>query len=182
MSYSITPDAEESLSSQVDPVKLEQLMRAKTAEQNMLLAVAAGFLASVGAAILWAAITYATSYQIGFMAIGVGFVVGYAVKALGKGMTPVFGVVGAVFALFGCLFGNFLTAFVALSQLEDSSSALVLSTFVTSPGLIVDVMKETFSPIDLLFYAIAVYEGFKLSFGGPSEEELAEIQKRPETV
>ena len=182
MSYSITPESEENSYSQVDAARLEQLMRAKQAEQNIVLAVAAGLLASTAAAVVWAAVTYATGYQIGFMAIGVGFAVGYAVKALGKGMTPVFGVIGAVFALFGCVFGNSLTAVIALSQLEDSSVGVVLSAFLTTPALIIEIMTETFSPIDLLFYAIVVYEGFKLSFGGPSEEELAEIQKRPDTA
>ena len=128
-------------------------------------------------AVIWAAITYTTGYQIGFMAIGVGFLVGYAIKFLGKGMTSTFGIVGAAFALFGCLFGNLLTSMIALSQLEDSSFGLVLSAFLTSPGLVIDVMKETFSPMDLLFYAIAVYEGFKLSFSGLTEEELASVQK-----
>lgn len=177
MSYSITPEPEESGAAQVDSAKLEQLMRAKQAEQSLPLALLAGFAAAAVAAVIWAAVSYATGYQIGFMAIGVGFLVGYAVKYLGKGMTSTYGVVGAFFALFGCLFGNLLTAFIALSQLEDSSIGIVLSAFLTSPGLVVEVMKETFSPIDLLFYAIAVYEGFKLSFGGLSEEELASVQK-----
>ena len=179
MSYSITPESAEGATPETDPVKLEQLMRAKREEQSLTLAIFGGLLASVVAAIIWAAITYATSYQIGFMAIGVGVLVGYAVNYFGKGMTVTFGVVGAAFALFGCLFGNLLTDFIVLSQQEDSSIGLVLGAYLSSPVIIVEIMKETFSPIDLLFYAIAIFQGFKLSYGHLTEEELASIQKHP---
>jgi hypothetical protein len=33
-------------------------------------------------------------------------------------------------------------------------------------------MATTFSPMDLLFYGIAVYEGFKLSFRKITHEEI----------
>ncbi len=181
MSYSITPESEEVAASNIDAAKLEQLMLAKQAEQSLPLALLAGLAAAIVSSVIWAAITYKTGYQIGFMAVGVGFLVGYGVKYLGKGMTSTFGIIGAAFALFGCLFGNLLTALVALSQIEGSSFGLVLSAFLTSPGLVIDIMVETFSPIDLLFYAIAVYEGYKLSFSGLTEEELASVQ-RPESL
>jgi len=61
--------------------------------------------AGIGAA-LWALITVATNYQIGFMALGVGFLVGHSVRAFGKGVDTGFGVLGAVLALAGCLAGK----------------------------------------------------------------------------
>lgn len=33
-------------------------------------------------------------------------------------------------------------------------------------------MQETFSPMDLLFYAIAIYEGYRLSFREFSDKDL----------
>lgn len=176
MSYSITPESAEGETPQIDPTKLDQLMRAKREEQSLTLAILGGLLASVAAAAIWAAITYTTSFQIGFMAIGVGFLVGYAVKFFGNGMTSTFGIVGAAFALFGCLFGNLLASLIGLSQVEDSSVGLVIWAVLTSPGIVPAIMKETFSPIDLLFYAIAIYQGYKLSFGGLTQEEMASIQ------
>lgn len=179
--FSITPESEESanLTAGIDPIKYEQLMRDLKSKQNLPFAVVGGLLASIIAAIIWAVVTYVTNFQIGFMAIGVGFVVGYAVKLFGKGITPVFGVVGAFFALFGCLLGNLLMTVIAASQLEDSSASLVLTTLMTSPSIIIEIMKETFSPIDLLFYAIAVYEGYRFSIRQVTEEELDSVMKRP---
>ena len=40
-------------------------------------------------------------------------------------------------------------------------------------------MKVMFSPIDLLFYAVGVYEGYKFSFRQLTEEEIASVQQPP---
>ena len=179
--FSIAPQSEEKAQNQAnyDPLKYEQFMRDIRQNQNLPLAVIGGFAASVIAAVLWALITYLTNFQIGFMAIGVGIVVGYAVKVLGKGITTPFGIVGAIFALIGCLLGNLLTAVIAGSMEEGSSFSYVLSALMSSPGIILEVYKATFSPIDLLFYAIAIYEGFKISFRQITEEEMTYLQKTP---
>jgi hypothetical protein len=125
----------------------------------------AGFLTAGVCAILWAIITKATSYQIGWMAIGVGFLVGIAVRLAGKGRNPVFGIVGALMALLGCLAGNFLSVLIfGAEELQGSITFLeLLQFFIANPAEIVSLMKETFQSMDLFFYAIAMYEGYRFS-------------------
>lgn len=178
MSYSITPEPPQTTAPEVDQEKVQNLLNKRYAEQNLGTAILAGLLSSVVAAFLWALVTYATGYQIGFMAIGVGVLVGYAVRYFGNGVTNRFGLAGAAFSLFGCLLGNLLASFIALSQIEESSIFLVLSAFVSSPGMVIEIMKETFSPIDLLFYGLAIYEGYKLSFRGLADEEIAGVHNQ----
>ncbi len=60
-------------------------------------------------ACLWAVITVATEYQIGYMALAVGLVVGFTVRYAGIGIDKIFGIIGAAGALFGCISGNFLS-------------------------------------------------------------------------
>lgn len=163
----------------IDPTKLEQTMRHLQAEQNLFMGVAGGFVAAIVAAVLWGVITYVTGYQIGFMAIGVGILVGLGVRYLGKGLTPTYGVIGAIFALFGCVLGNIMASVIAASQVEGSSFGFVLSAIASSPGLISEILVETFSPIDLLFYAIAVYQAYSFSIRTLSDEDLAAVQKSP---
>lgn len=163
----------------IDPTKYEQFMREVKSRQNLPMAIFGGFIASIIAAVLWATITYATNYKIGFAAIGVGFLVGYAVRFLGKGISPIFGVVGAFFALFGCLFGDLLTTMIAAARIEEVPVSMILNAFITAPGIVLDIFKETFSPIDLLFYAIAVYEGYKVSLRQIGDDELAALRKTP---
>jgi hypothetical protein len=181
MSYSIVPESEDSGANNVeyDPVKFEQLMNDIKSKQNLPMAIVGGLAASIVAATIWALITYATGYQIGFMAIGVGILVGFAVNFFGKGVTTSFGIVGALFALLGCIFGNLLTAVIAAYSLEGVSFLQIVMTFLTSPGIALEIMKETFSPIDLLFYGIAVYEGYRFSFRRISEEEMADLRQTP---
>ena len=95
------------------------------------------------------------------MAVGIGFLVGIAIRTVGKGIDPVFGYVGAGLSLLGCLLGNYLTIawFVATDQgiaLFDLLSALSLTD-------VIDLMGATFDPMDLLFYGIAVYFGYRYS-------------------
>ena len=129
----------------------------KTENQNFLFGILAGVVAAVIGAVIWAVITVTTNYQIGWMAVGVGFLVGYAIKIFGKGVDPVFGISGAVIALLGCVAGNLLTVVIIGSNQEQVGVLTVLTRL--TPGIVVDLLKETFQPMDLLFYGIAVYEG-----------------------
>lgn len=129
-------------------------------QQNLLIAFIAGSVAMLVSAIIWAVVTTVTGYQIGWMAIGVGFLVGLAVR-LGKGVDNIYRYLGAGLALIGCLLGNFFTIVGFISQEEEVNafSVLGLIDYANIPSL----MMTTASPIDLLFYAIAIYQGYKIS-------------------
>lgn len=131
---------------------------------NTPLAVVAGLLAALVGAAAWAAITVATNFQIGFMAIGVGLLCGFAVAKFGKGAGPVFGAIGAGTALFGCVLGNLWTAFGVMADIESTTFLNVLTSFDYSETF--QILSTTFDPIDVLFYGLAVWEGFKLGGSG----------------
>jgi len=156
----------------VNENKLNAYIEKLKLEQNLPMALMAGLGASLIGALLWATITVVTEYQIGYMAIAVGFMVGYAVRYLGKGLDQIYGIIGAVFALLGCLMGNFfsIVGFAAnelgLGYLEALNSIDL--------GVIPEIMGDTFSPIDILFYGIAIYEGYKFAFRPITEEEILE--------
>jgi hypothetical protein len=154
----------------LDPVQAAYLQQQLESDQNLGMALGAGALASLVGAAAWAGITVITGGQIGFMAIGVGFLVGYAVRIAGKGLTAVFGVVGAGFALVGCALGNLfaVTALVA----QNEGVAFLEAVGQLNPEFIQDLMVAFFSPMDLLFYAIAIYEGYRLSFREVTAEDI----------
>lgn len=155
---------------EIDPAQLASLGRRLTSEQNFPRAVAAGSAAALVGAAVWAAVTFVTGYQIGFMALGVGVVVGFAVREAGQGFTSRFGVLGAALSLAGCVLGNLLavTALVAQEVGVPFSSALGRLT----PDVAQSLMAASFSPIDLVFYGIALYEGYRLAFRQVTNEEL----------
>lgn len=126
-------------------------------------AIGAGIGGAVIGAALWAIVTVTTHYQIGFMAVGVGLLVGWGVQRTGRSGAPVLGVIGALLALIGCVLGNLMSAAGFAAQSGDATFGGVLATVLTSPDVAVAVLSATFHPMDLLFYAIAVYEGYKFA-------------------
>jgi hypothetical protein len=123
--------------------------------------------AAVGAGV-WAVVTVVTGYQIGWMAVAVGFLVGWAVRLAGKGTSTAFGVLGAALALGGCLVGNLLTGSVVASRELGVPITEVLVRMTPTFG--VDLMAAMFSPIDLLFYGLAIYQGYRFSIAGAPAE------------
>jgi hypothetical protein len=128
---------------------------------NFVGALLVGAVAAAAGGVIWAAITVATKMQIGLVAIGIGLLVGFAVRAVGKSSRPAFGVIGAVFALLGCVLGNLLSACAFIAMQGGVSPTEMALKVLSSPQTATMVLEETFDAMDLLFYAIAAYEGFK---------------------
>jgi len=147
-----------------DHLQLQMQLQQLRDNQNLGMGVVGGVLGALVGSVLWALVTYATDWQIGFMAIGVGFLVGWGVSKLGQGVDKSFGYVGAVLSLLGCLFGNYLTACVHIASFGDAGIFEVLGG-ISWDGFIY-IMIETFHPMDVLFYSLAVYYGYKYSFRG----------------
>jgi antitoxin component YwqK of YwqJK toxin-antitoxin module len=139
-------------------------------QQDFVYAISGGLLVAFLSAIIWAVFTVATNIQIGFMAIGVGFLVGYAVRFFGLGIDLKFGYLGAGLALLGCLAGNLFSQ-VGFIAREESLGYFETLTYLT-PGLILNIMIESFNPMDILFYGLAIFEGYKFSFRNISSADL----------
>lgn len=131
-------------------------------EQNLVNGILYGLFAALAGAAIWAGVTIATEYQIGWLAVGIGFLVGIAVRAGGKGIDQVYGVVGAALSLLGCALGNLLTIAWFMSQEFGVPVSEVLSGM--DPAMAIEMMSATFEVTDLLFYGLAVYFGYRYAF------------------
>ncbi len=158
----------------------EEYMNHLRKDQNIGMAVLAGFGASILGGILWAVVTVASGWQIGFMAVGVGLLVGFAVRFLGKGVDIPFGIIGAVFSLLGCVFGNFLTIYGMTAQTYNVGYFEVLSLIEVSA--VIDGFIANIGPMDLLFYGLAIYEGYRFATISPTDEDLLEYAAQRENV
>ena len=166
----VTVERGSQAATQVDPAQVNFALDQLRSQQNLIAGSLAGLAASLVGAGLWAVVTVVTGYQIGWMAVGVGFAVGLAMRIAGKGIDNVFGIVGAALAFFGCAVGNLFTVCAMVAKQESMALMDVLSQLDLS--LIRELMVATFSPMDLLFYGIAIYEGYKLSFRQLSQQDL----------
>ena len=158
---------------EIDQMKLQMFMQQVKENQNLGMALLMGCGAAIVGAVVWALVTAVSGWQIGFMAIGVGFLVGYAVRISGKGMDMSFGIVGAALSLFGCALGNLLTICISIAEQESMGFFEILGQVDFT--IASELMVETFNPMDVLFYGIAIYYGYKYSIYQISDEEIASL-------
>ena len=152
---------ETSASAQGDGIPGLSIEQAR-AQQNFPLAVIAGIAAALIGAALWAAVTVTTEYKLGLMALAVGYMAGQAIRLAGHGMDPKFGYLGAACGFLGCAAGDMMSNVVFFAHAKSLSFAQTLN--VLTPDLLMALAKAAFDPMDLLFLAIGVYEGYKFAF------------------
>ena len=90
------------------------------AEENLSKGVLYAVAACIVGAVAWGLISVSTGRQIGFMPIAIGFMVGFAMRK-GKGIRPIFGIIGAALSLISCVPGDFFSIIGYISQDYDMS-------------------------------------------------------------
>lgn len=145
-------------------------------EKKLLLGGLAGVAAALVGAITWAVVTVTTKYQIGLVAIGIGALVGLAVRMANGGKA--FGILGAFLALFGCVLGNYFSLIAFASAQQHVGFFTMLDN--ADPAKVVTIMWDDFLSASILFYAIAVYEGYRFSIVRP-KPALAKPTTQTET-
>lgn len=129
-------------------------------ESNLLMGLIGGAVAMLVSAIAWGALTYFTNYQIGYAAVGVGFLVGLAVKYFGRGKTMIYGISSALLALLGTMLGNLIFYSGVIAKEEAVPFLTVFFYFLTAPTDLVGLFAAAFNFMDILFYGLAAYVGF----------------------
>lgn len=134
-------------------------------QSNIIMGLIGGAVAALVGAGVWATIAYLTGYEIGWIAIGVGALVGIAVRVMGKGDTPAFGVLAALLALAGCVLGRLMAIWLVFANEYDLPLGQVIENIS-----VIDALKRTASPIDAVFLIIALVVGYQVAV---SREEPA---------
>ncbi len=144
-------------------------------EQKLIPGILSSLIVGVLGAILWGTITVSTEFQIGYMAVAIGAAVGITLRKFGNGIDKVFGIWGAAISLFSVLLGNFLSiiGFLANSVEFGYLETLIRFDYTFLP----EIMSETFSVMDVFFYGIAVYEGYRFSFRVVTEKDISDLKE-----
>ena len=121
-------------------------------------------------AIAWGAITAATHFQIGYMAVGVGFLAGYGMRMLGGGRDHADGLIAGIVAFLGCALGNLLTVVIDFAPHDAAHRSVAELTLLLllNPKLAWLMLSENFSIMDVVFYALAVYAGYRTALKPPA--------------
>ncbi|MGW2957184.1 hypothetical protein ACWDGI_01680 [Streptomyces sp. NPDC001220] len=123
---------------------------------NVALGVIGAVVAAVAAAALYGMVIGLTKHEIGWAAVGVGFVIGLAAGRLG-GRNPLLAVVSTLLALGSVYLGQLVgEAMIGADQLDMSFSEVFFQHF----GAVQDAWKEEADPLTFLFFAIAGWAAF----------------------
>lgn len=141
-------------------------------EENLPKGVLCGVAACLIGAVAWGLVSVSTGYQVGYMAIAVGFLVGFAMR-LGKGVRPIFGIIGAALALLSCILGDYFSiiGYVAKEYELSYVGAFNGMSMADVASLLIDNLVS----MTVVFYGIAVYEGYKLSFRADKQPKGGQI-------
>lgn len=125
---------------------------------GLLLAIIFGL---IGAGI-WALVAKTTGYNVGYIAILVGFLVSQGFVIAGRGHQMIWGVVAAAVAIVSMLVGKVLTIVLVLS----SEYGMTITEVITALDfeLTKEILIETFQVYDLVFYVLAITTAFKRSY------------------
>jgi hypothetical protein len=148
---------------EIDPRLLELL-----SEQNFDAGLLVGITAALIGAIIWTIGAAITEHQLGWMAMGVGLLVGLSIRFFGKGIERIFGILGAILSFLGSLLGNFLVIVILVSYSED----VFILDLLTSSGFssLFSIMFNTLEWFDFLFYGIAILAGYFLAIKRTRDE------------
>lgn len=132
-------------------------------KRGFRIAAAGGLLAAGVGALAWAAIVSAANVPVPWMVLGMGLLVGGAVRVIGRGSDRSFGVLGAGLSLFSCLLGTCLGNCVIIARDVELSMISVLTQI--NAVTLARLTAATFHPLDLLLYGLTLYLAYRLSFG-----------------
>jgi hypothetical protein len=123
-------------------------------------AIVLGILSGLAGAAVWVAFGAATKHEIGFVAVGVGILVGWSmarVRAAWSGLP----FVAAAIALVAVLLGDVVLDVYLQADYEQIGFGEALGTTLTTPSLARELFSAYFSPIDALFWVIATTSAYR---------------------
>lgn len=126
------------------------------AQGNLAFGLVAAVVAALVTAGVYGGIVGATKYEIGYAAVGVGFLIGFVAGKVG-GANPLLPVVSAVLSLGAVYLGQLIgIAMIGADELGVSATTLFTEQF----DVLMEGWKETADPMTFLFLAIGAFAAF----------------------
>ena len=122
--------------------------------------VVLGVVAALAGSAVWVAFGAATKHEIGFVAVGVGALVGWSMARV-RAASGVLPFVAGGIALVAVLVGDFVLDVYLQAAGEDLGFGDALSTTLANPDLARAIFQAYFSPIDLIFWLIATRAAYQ---------------------
>jgi hypothetical protein len=147
---------------------------------TVLTALGAGLVAAVVGGVIWGLIVRWTEYEVGFVAWGIGFIVGTAVVFGARNLRGLpYQLIAVILALLGIAIGKYL-GFVWVGQDELGKLGIELPVFSRDTfDLWWDARRDVWSWWDLLWVGLAVVTAFRIPQHEHEPEPALEPQEQP---
>ena len=144
---------------------IEQGLQAETENPNLILAVLAGLAAAIVSTLVWYGVVIITNLQLGFIAVGVGWLVAMAVIfGSGRKRGPALQAISVTITLVALAMSEYLIVRYSLSEYlaeQGFSRVPLLLPLGAMIELVVASIGENL--FTLIFWAIALWAAFTLS-------------------
>ncbi len=150
----------------------EEVLQNYRFQQNMYAGTLAATIAGLAGALIWALITVNTGFQIGYMAVGIGVMVGFGMRLLGKGVDRIYGIAGGIIALLSCVLGNTLSIYASVAHEMEIGYQLAFG--ILDYSQVPKALVNTFHFVDIIFYGLAIVTGYQLSFRHLSKKDFTQ--------
>ena len=157
---------------EIDPAKYQHYIDLRRTRQHLPLAVAAGVIGALLGAVAWLGLTAFTSLQVGWMATGIGVIVGGMIRLAGQGYDRQFGLAAVLLSLAGSALGMLLAGCWLLAM-ESEGAAFADLVVALTPGLITQIYHVMLTPVNLAYCGGAIVSAYWLSIRRMKREELA---------
>ena len=127
---------------------------------NWLLGFLAGLVAAGIGAGAWMAVAVMLHAHVGYVAVAVGALVGLAIRVAGNGRSALFGMMGAVLTLAGCVVGEVLA--VVQEAVTPEHDFYNLLTTLDLVGTVSTIFAKM-DPVMYVIYGVGIFAGYKLS-------------------
>ncbi|MFM9594880.1 hypothetical protein ACKI1J_30025 [Streptomyces scabiei] len=123
---------------------------------SLVMGLVAAVVTALVTAGVYGAIVGATEYEIGYAAVGVGFLIGFVAGRIG-GAGPVLPVVSALLSVGAVYLGQLIgIAMIGADELDVSATSLFVDHF----DVLTDGWSETADPMTFLFLGIGAFAAF----------------------
>lgn len=173
----VSKGMEEEEATQFVEVAHAQILEAAQNEQltlhSLVLAIAGGGIAAILGGVLWGWIAFGTGYEIGYVALGIGFICGFAVVLLSKGKKGVpFQIIALLTSILGIAVGKYTTFFFFFKEFVEKEYGLNAASHLTMfSGDTIQVFVESIqtgsglSWLDITWIALAAISAWKIPQG-----------------
>lgn len=135
---------------------------------GMIKSLIAGSIGGAIGAVIWAAIVYFAHAEVGYVAWGIGILVGICVKAAAEEIDEgVAGVIAAILSVGAILAGKLLGAiFLANWLINEGKAPGGADMYWSLVGL---AFQASFGVMDVVFFILAVITAYKLGSGNEDD-------------